>query len=184
MSVTSSATASRLGSSIPDSFRNRLLLITITRGDVTPMDASSITEEDIMEICIRRAHAHPLGVLRYSAMESVILFGSLEDVNHAHHTLLDVTELCNEAVTVQTMTPTEAHLVAFTAMWHSNLTVGDAEPHTPPYQTPPSEETPHHLHAQLGDLNDSELWQLIKDLSQDIMQCGLTVPPINPPPHD
>ena len=110
-----------------------------------------------MEICVRRAHTHPLGVLQYSMVESVILFGNLEDVNHAHRTLLDVTELCNEAITVWTMALTEAHVAAFTAMWHSNPTTGDGEPHAPPYQTPPSEETLCRLHAQLGDLNDSEL---------------------------
>ena len=90
-------------------------------------------------------------------MELVILFGNLEDVNHAHHTLPDMTELCNAAITVWTMAPTEAHVAMFHAMWHSNPTAGDGEPHTPPYQTPPSEETPHHIHAQLEDLNDSEL---------------------------
>ena len=59
-------------------------MISITRGDGTPLDASSIMEEDIVEICVRRAHAHPLGVLRYCAAESVILFGNIEDVNCAH----------------------------------------------------------------------------------------------------
>ena len=172
MSITSSATASRDWEvPSPDSFRNRLLLLTITRGDGTPMDASSISEEDIMEICVQRAHTHPLGVLQYSTAESVVLFGSLKDVNCTHHTLLDMMELCNEAITVWTMALAEAHIAAFTDMWHSNLTTGDGEPHTPPYQTPPSEETPCHLHAQLGDLNDSELWQLIKDLTQEIAQC-------------
>ena len=121
------------------------------------MDASSIMEEDIMGLCVRRAHAHPMGVLWYSKAELVILFGSLEDVNHAHHTLLDMTEFHDEAIMVRTMAPAEAHVATFTAMWHSNPTAGDGEPHTPPYQTPPSEETLHHLHAQLGDLNDSEL---------------------------
>ena len=90
-------------------------------------------------------------------MELVILFGNLEDVNHAHHTLPDMTELCDAAITVWTMAPTEAHVAMFHAMWHSNPTAGDGEPHTPPYQTPPSEETPHHIHVQLEDLNDSEL---------------------------
>ena len=121
------------------------------------MDASSITEEDIMEICIRRAHICPLGVLQYSAAELVILFGNLEHVNHAHCTLLDMMELCNEAITVQTVAPTEARVAAFTAMWHLHPTSGDGELHTPPQQMPPSEETLCHLHAQLGDLNDSEL---------------------------
>ena len=137
MSITSSATASRDQKvPSPDSFQNRLLLISITRGDGTPLDASSITEEDIVEICVRRAHTHPLGVFSYSVAESVVLFGNLKDVNRAHHTLPDVTELHNEAVTVQTMAPTEAHAAAFHAMWHLNPTAGDGEPHTPPYQTP------------------------------------------------
>ena len=133
-----------------------------------------------MKICIRRAHAHPLGVLQYSAVESVVLFRNLKDVNCAHHTLPDVTELCNEAIMVQTMAPIEAHVATFNVMWHLNPTTGDGEPHTPPYQTPPSEETLCCLHAQLGNLNDSELRQLIKDLSLEIAQCELTVPPSNP----
>ena len=58
-------------------------------------------------------------------------------------TLPDVTELCNEAIMVWTMAPTEAHVATFTGMWYSNPTAGDGEPHTPPYQTPPSEETLH-----------------------------------------
>ena len=52
--------------------------------------------------------------------------------------------------------------------------------HTLPQQTPPSEGTLHHLYAQLGDLNDNELQQLVKDLLQEIVQCELTVPPSNP----
>ena len=181
MSVTSSSTASRDQEvPSPDSFHDRLLLISITRGDGTPMDASSIMEEDIMEICIRRAHAHPLGVLQHSTAELVILFGNLEDVNRAHCTLSDMMELHDEAIMVWTMAPTEAHVATFHMMWHSNPTTGDGEPHTPPYQTPPSEETLRHLHAKLGDLNDSELQQLIKDLTQEIVQHKLTAPPSNP----
>ena len=91
------------------------------------MDASFIMEEDIVEICIRRAHICPLGVLWYSTVESVVLFGNLEDVNCAHRSLLDMTELCNEAITVWKMAPTEAHVAAFTTMWHSNLTSGDGD---------------------------------------------------------
>ena len=144
------------------------------------MDASSIMEEDIMEICVRRAHTHPLGVLWYSVPESVILFTNLEDVNCACHTLPDMTELCNEAIMAWTMALTEAQVVAFNVMWHSNPTTGDGELHTSPQQTPPSEETLHRLHAQLGDLNDSELQQLVKDLSQEIAQHELTAPPATP----
>ena len=94
-------------------------------------------------------------MLQYSAAELVILFRNLEGVNHTHHTLLDVTDLWDEAIMVWTMALTDAHVAAFTTMWHSNPTSGDGELHTPPQQTPPSEETLHCLHAQLGDLNDS-----------------------------
>ena len=38
------------------------------------MDATSILEEDIIEICVKWGHTHPLCVLCYSAVESVVLF--------------------------------------------------------------------------------------------------------------
>ena len=144
------------------------------------MDASSTMEEDIMEICIRRAHAHPFGVLQYSVAESVVLFGNLKDVNCAHHTLPDMIELCDEAITVWTMAPTEAHVAAFTTIWHLNPTSGYGELHTPPNK---------HLqvrrHCAISMLSLETLMtvssqQLIKDLSQELVQCKLTVPPSNP----
>ena len=110
-----------------------------------------------MDISVGRASMHPLGVLWYSAMESVILYQSVEDVNCTHCVLLDVMEFCNEAVTIWTMAPTEAQVTMFQSMWHSNPTARDGELHTPPYRTPPNKETLHHIHAQLGDLNNSEL---------------------------
>ena len=181
MCITSSTTATRDWEvPSPNSYHNRLLLIIITKGDDTPIDASSISEEDIIEICIQRAHTHPLGVLQYSTVEWVILVAKLKDVNCIHRNLPDMTELHNEAITVRTMAPAEAHIAAFTAMWCSNQTTGDGKPHTPSYQTPPSKETPCCLHTQLGDLNDNELSQLVKDLMQEIAQCELIVPPSNP----
>ena len=141
----------------PNSLQDKLLVVLITKGDGTPLDASSISEEDIVEICVRRAHIHPLGVLWYSAAESVILFGNVADVNCTQCILPAMMEFPDEAVTVWTMAPTQVQVIVFQAMWHLNPTAGDGEPHTPPYQTPPNEETPHCIHAQLGDLNDSEL---------------------------
>ena len=70
---------------------------------------------------------------------------------------MDITELHDEAITVQTMAPLEAHVAAFTSVWHLKPTTGEGELYTPPQQAPPSEGTLHHLHAKLGDLNDSEL---------------------------
>ena len=134
MSITSSTTAPRDREvPSPNSFQNRLLLINITKGDGTPLDASFILEEDIVEISVRQAHTHPLGVLWYSAMESIILYQSVKDVNHTHCVLPDVTEFCNEAVMVGTMAPIAVQVTTFQSMWHSNPTAGDGELHTPPY---------------------------------------------------
>ena len=93
MSITSSATASRDREvPSPNSLQDKLLVVSITKGDGTPLDASSIMEEDIVEVCVRRAHTCPLGVLWYSTAESVILFGNVADVSRTHHILLDVME--------------------------------------------------------------------------------------------
>ena len=158
MSITSSATALRDQEvPSPNSLQDKVLVVLITKGDGTPLDAFSITEEDIVEICVRRAHTCPLGVLQYSMAESVILFGNVTDVNCAHRILPDMTEFQDEAITVWTMAPAEVQVTAFQAMWCLNPPTGDGELHTPPYRTPPNEETPRCIHAQLGDLNDSEL---------------------------
>ena len=148
------------------------------------MDASSISEEDIVEICVKKGHTHPLGVLHYLAMESIILYSTTEDLKHASHGLVDVMELQNDAIMVATLAPMEAHIASFTMVWHLKPTIGDGEPHTPPQQTPPSGGTLHHLQAELGDLNEHELRQLIEDLTQEIAQCKLTVPPSNPTPNE
>ena len=78
----------------------------------------------------------------------------------------------------------EVQITAFQAMWHLNPAAGTRELHTPPYHTPPDVETPRRIHAQLGDLNDQELRQLMWDLSQEIAQCKSTEPPSYPPPRD
>ena len=80
MSITSCATASG-DHDVPSTkviFRDKLCLVSVTRRDDTPMDASSISEEDIIEICVTKGHTHPLGVLHYSAMELVVLFHSMD----------------------------------------------------------------------------------------------------------
>ena len=94
MSVTSSTTTSG-DQEVPsaDIFWGRLCLISITRGDGTPMDASSISEEDIVEIFMKKGHTHPLGVLHYLTTESIILFGTMEEFKCASHGLVDIMQL-------------------------------------------------------------------------------------------
>ena len=110
-----------------------------------------------MELCIRRAHTHLLGVLWYSMADSVVFFNNVTDVNCTQQVLPDVPEFRNEAIATQTMAPMQTHITAFIEMWCSNPAAREGELHTPPYRTPPNEETPHRIHAQLGDLNDNEL---------------------------
>ena len=104
----------------------------------------------------------------------------MEDLKHASHGLVDMTELQNDAIMVATLAPMEAHIASFTMVWHSKPTLGDGELHTPPQQTPPSGGTLHHLQVELGDLHDHELQQLVEDLTQEIAQYKLTVPPATP----
>ena len=75
MSITSSATSSRDWEvQSPDPLPDKLLVVSIVKRDGTPLDASSILEEDIVELCARRAHTRPLGVLWYSTADSVVFF--------------------------------------------------------------------------------------------------------------
>ena len=112
------------------------------------MDASSILEEDIVEICIQKGHTHPLGVLCYLAMESIILFGTTDDLNHASHGSVDMTELQDEAITVQTMALLEAHVATFTLVWHSKPTTRDGELHLHPNRLLQVRE--HHIISMLS----------------------------------
>ena len=73
-----------------------------------------------MELCIRRAHTHPLGVLWYSTVDSVVFFNNIADVNRTQQVLLDVPEFHDEAIATQTMAPMQAHITAFIEMWYSN----------------------------------------------------------------
>ena len=181
MSVTSSATVSRDREvQSPDPLPDKLLVVSLVKRDGTLLDASSISEEDIVELCVRRAHTHPLGVLQYSAADSVVFLNDAAAVDRTQRALLDVTEFGEETIAIRTMAPTEGQAAAFHTMWCSSPAAGAGEPHTLPYRTPPDEETPHRIHAKLGDLNDSELRQLVRDLSQEIAQCESTAPPAIP----
>ena len=182
MSVTSSVTASG-DQEVPSHdifFKDQLCTVSITRRDGTPMDASSISEEDIIELCVKQGRTCPLGVVHYSAAESVVLFPTTDDLKCVICDITGDTELHDEAIMVKTMAPTEAHVSAHTTVWHAKPSKGGGRPCTPPQQTPTGGETLHCLHAELSDLDNHELCQLMTDLSQEFMQCGLVVPPSCP----
>ena len=142
MSTTSSTTDSGRDCDVPSTkvvFKNKLCLVSLKRKDGTPMDASSVSEKDI----ITKGNTHPLGVLCYSTMESVVLFHLMDELQHATHGVVKAMELQGEAITVKAMAPSEAHTKAYLATLHLNPSNGEGEPHTPPQQTPPSRGMPH-----------------------------------------
>ena len=61
---------------------------------------------------------------------------------------------------------------------------GEGEPHTPPQQTPQSGGALQHLQAELGDLADHELQQLVEEQHQEITQCRKNVPISSLPPSE
>ena len=62
-----------------------MCLFVLTRQDGTPFGATSVFEEDIVEICVTLGHTHPMGVFHYSVMELVALFHPTEDMQCVTH---------------------------------------------------------------------------------------------------
>ena len=115
MSTTSPATASSRDLDVPFTeviFKTNLCLVSLTRRDGTLMDASSVSEEDIIEICITKGHTHPLGLLHYSTMELVVLFCSTDELQCTTCRIVKAMEFWGEAITVKAMAPSEAHIKA------------------------------------------------------------------------
>ena len=90
-----------------------MLLFALTKKDGTPFDITSVSEEDIMEICMRLGYTHPVGVLHYSVMESVVLFHLAGNMQHATHGAIKATVLHDEAIAVRTSAPSEAQVRAY-----------------------------------------------------------------------
>ena len=102
----------------------------------------------------------------------------------ASHGAIKVTELHDKLITVKIVAPTEPQVKAY-------IQIGGGYP--PKLQSPPSEEeddinsptgnpdwgggTPQCLQADLGDLTERNLWQLVEDLQWKIALCELHAPP-------
>ena len=191
MSTTCSATASGRDQvpSNETNLKNQMCLFVLTRKDGTPFDVTSVSEEDIIEICIRLGHTHPLGVLCYSATESGALFHSTEDMQCATCRAIKALELWDEATAIRAMSPLETHIRVYMiavrgdpSKSQSPLSEGEGEPHSPTDNPHLSGETLHHLQAELGGLTNHKLHQLMEDLCHKITLCELNAPPRSPPP--
>ena len=181
MSTSSSATAlgrDQVPSDDPH-LKTKICVFIVTRKDGTPYDVTSVTEEDIMEICVTLGHTHPLGVFQYLVMESVALFHMAEERQWASHGAMKAMELWDE--------PSEHHIRAYITIvggdhskQQSLSSEGEGDPHSPTGNPHPGGSTPHHLQAELGDLIDQEPASTCGGSPSEIALCELHSPLSNP----
>ena len=148
-----------------------MCVITLTKKDSTLFDVTSIQEEDIMEIYVWLGHTHPLGVLHYTMVESIILFQSADNMEHARCRAIKAMVLHNEPIAVGAATLSEAHVWAYMTM------MGGEEPHSVTDNSHSGGETLHCLQAERGNLEDHELHQLLEDLCWEVTLHELNAPP-------
>ena len=113
MYTTSMMTASVARDCIPSNtsnLSNCMCLFILTKGDGTLFYASSILEEDIIEICIQLGHTHPEGVLWYSAIKLVMLFYTTDELQIAAHGVVKAMMLHDESITVRTSPLSVTHV--------------------------------------------------------------------------
>ena len=80
-------------------------ILVLTRVDGTLLDATSVQVEDIVKICVSLGHTHPDSVLRYLAMELVMLFHTMDDMIVVAQRVVKATTLCEEAIKVRISQP-------------------------------------------------------------------------------
>ena len=125
-----------------------MCLFILTRQDGTPFNATSVSQEDIKEICIRLGHTHPVGVLCYSVMELVALFWSTEDMQCTTCRAIKATVLQDEAIAIRAMAPSETQIRVYMiavggdpSKFQSPPSEGEEKPHSPTDNPHPSGET-------------------------------------------
>ena len=123
MSTSSSATALSRDPVPTDnpSLKARMCVFIIMQKDGAPFSVTSITEEDIMQVCVTLGHIHPLGVLWFLATESVALFCTVKEMQRASCGAIKAMELCNELIAIKIVAPSEPHIRAY-------ITVGGGYP--------------------------------------------------------
>ena len=115
MSTTSTVTTLAACNCIPGDeveLLNHMCVLVLTRGDGTPFDATSIQEEDIIELCVEMEETHPKGVLQFLVTELVIFCSSNEMLTMAHKVIKGMV-LCKEPIKLHTSSPSTAHLRAY-----------------------------------------------------------------------
>ena len=92
---------------------NHMFIFVLTKSDGTLFEASSILEEDVIEIWIWFGHTHPEGVLWYSVMESVMLFHMVDKLQITACKVMKASMLWVEAIRVRTSPMSATHVQAY-----------------------------------------------------------------------
>ena len=119
MSTTSSTTASVARDQVSfdeTKCQTHMCVLILMKRDGTLFDATSVLEEDTINIYIWLGHTHPVGVLCYTAMESIILFQLPDDMQCTTHGALKAMVLQKEAITIRSSPPSTTHVRAYMAV--------------------------------------------------------------------
>ena len=84
---------------------NYMGVMVLTRSNSTLFHATSIQEEDIIELCIQLGQTHPKGVLQYLVTESVVLFCCPDEMLVMVHGVIKAIALCEEPIWLHTSPP-------------------------------------------------------------------------------
>ena len=93
-----------------------MCLFVLTKGDGTLFDASSILEENIIEICFWFGHTYHEGQLQFSTIKSVVLFHTMDKLQIMAHGVVKASMLPEEAIRVRTSPPSATHVQAYMAV--------------------------------------------------------------------
>ena len=129
-----------------------------------------------------------MGVLHYLVTKSIILFQLADDMQCTTCRAIKATVLCEEAIAIRVSPPSATHVRVYMAMVGGEPSrtqlppsEGEEELHLPAGNPHLGGGTPQHFQADLGDLADDELCQLMEDLCWEVALCELNASPRSPP---
>ena len=150
---------------------NCMCVLVLTRGDGTLFNATSIQEEEIIELCIILGWTHPKDVLWYLVVELVVSFHSADKMLVMACGVIKATALHEEPIKLHMTPPSTAHVRVYIVLRGGEPS--GTKPLTPDREKVPQPSscdphtdgrTPHQFQMDLGD---AQLRQIMEDLHQE-----------------
>ena len=192
MSSASTVTASVACNCIPGNeveLPSCMCILVLIRNDGTPFNATSIQEEDIVELCIQSGQTHPKGVLWYTVVGLVVLFHSVDEMLVMVCGVIKVMVLCEEPIRLDMTPPSTTHVIAYMMVrggepssTHPPIPDREEEPQPSPSDPPTGWEDPTSITGAPWHLLDTQLWQLMEDLHWEVALWELNALPRDPLP--